>query len=121
MTLPSELPAKVWQFRADRPIGRGGSATVFRATSQGVAGAVALKIGHDDRERRRLANEAELLVSVESDVIASVVDAGILQPGSGEFAGRPYLALEWVDGAPLDPKAIPDRDRERLALVIARD
>jgi serine/threonine-protein kinase PknK len=94
---------------------------VFRANRDGSERSVALKIGHDARERQRLADEAELLVSVDAETIAGVVDAGVMPEGAGEFAGRPYVALDWVDGAALDPRSVDAKDRERLALVVARD
>lgn len=119
--MPSELTSFGWQFRPDRPIGRGSSATVFRATSPRREGDVALKIGHGAAERQRLADEAELIALSESRSVANVVDAGLMPAGSGEFSGRPYLALDWVDGRALDVGSLHDRERERIALVVARD
>ncbi|MBX3606611.1 MAG: protein kinase [Piscinibacter sp.] len=45
---------------------------------------------------QRLARERDILASLEHPHIARLYDAGV------DTAGRPYFAMEWVDGQPID-------------------
>ena len=123
---PSQLPGRPFRFEVAARIGRGATATVFRARDVEGGGWVALKVGHDENTRRLLAEEAELLALVDHTGMARLVDAGVVpqtrtpQP-EGVAAGLPYLALEWFDGASLDVVNLADGERLRLALAVARD
>src|ERR1700758_1863105 len=63
---------------------------------------------------RRMARERDILARLEHPHIARLYDAGV------DEQGRPYLALEFIDGQPIDAwceaRALPLR--ERLALVV---
>ncbi|MEU9043982.1 MULTISPECIES: serine/threonine-protein kinase [unclassified Kitasatospora] len=81
-------------------IGSGGMGTVYLAQRQGSATQVALKTINlellDDAELlRRFQRESEVLAMVPGAYTARVLDAGV-------DAGRPYLAMELLDGRPLD-------------------
>ncbi|MEV7520650.1 protein kinase [Streptomyces sp. NPDC091371] len=81
-------------------IGAGGMGTVYLARREGSATQVALKTIHpellDHAELlRRFEREAEVLGMVSGAYTARVLDAGV-------DAGRPYLAMELLDGRPLD-------------------
>ncbi|QHC21298.1 serine/threonine-protein kinase [Streptomyces sp. GS7] len=81
-------------------IGSGGMGTVYLARREGAATQVALKTIHpellDHAELlRRFEREAEVLAMVSGAYTARVLDAGV-------DAGRPYLAMELLDGRPLD-------------------
>ncbi|MFI6054564.1 serine/threonine-protein kinase [Streptomyces violascens] len=81
-------------------IGSGGMGTVYLARREGAATQVALKTIHpellDHAELlRRFEREAEVLAMVSGAYTARVLDAGVA-------AGRPYLAMELLDGRPLD-------------------
>ncbi len=97
---------RIGPYRLEREIGRGGTSTVFLARRenalQGTAAPpVALKLldcggpdGHDvvtrfDAERRALS-------ALDHPDIARLLEVGIAADG------RPYVALEWVDGLPID-------------------
>ncbi|MFG2988114.1 serine/threonine-protein kinase [Streptomyces sp. NPDC048257] len=81
-------------------VGAGGMGTVYLARREGSATQVALKTIHPE-----LLDHAELLLRFEREVAvlsmvsgaytARVLDAGV-------DAGRPYLAMELLDGRPLD-------------------
>ncbi|GGU94026.1 hypothetical protein GCM10010211_71380 [Streptomyces albospinus] len=81
-------------------IGSGGMGTVYLARREGAATQVALKtihpeLLHHDELLRRFQREAEVLAMVSGAYTARVLDAGV-------DAGRPYLAMELLDGRPLD-------------------
>ncbi|MBV6699637.1 serine/threonine protein kinase [Kitasatospora aureofaciens] len=81
-------------------IGSGGMGTVYLAQRQGSATQVALKtinleLLNDAELLRRFQRESEVLAMVPGAYTARVLDAGV-------DAGRPYLAMELLDGQPLD-------------------
>ena len=65
----------------------------------------------------RLARERDILASLEHPNIARLYDAGV------DRLGRPYLALEYVDGTPIDlycaAHSLPLRERLALFLQVA--
>jgi eukaryotic-like serine/threonine-protein kinase len=89
-------------YRLVRELGSGGMGTVWLAErADGLINRpVALKFprGLWIREglRERMARERELLASLEHPGIARLYDAGLTE------SGDPYLALEYVEGRPLD-------------------
>jgi hypothetical protein len=102
-----------------REIGCGGMGRVWlaeRADGQ-FRRQVALKLpllAWDDGLMQRMARETRISALLEHPGIARLYDAGL------DGLGRPYLALEYIDGAPIDvwcnerELAVPDR----LRLVI---
>jgi serine/threonine-protein kinase len=114
----------VGRYRIVRELGRGGMAVVFLAEradgelEQRVALKV-LKRGTDtDEMLRRFALERRILASLEHPSIARVLDAG------ASADGRPFLAMEYVEGVPLDAHADGRRlsiaERLQLFLTVAR-
>jgi eukaryotic-like serine/threonine-protein kinase len=105
-------------------LGEGGTASVWRATrSDGVLKRdVALKlpyfIGNSHGWYERVARERDILASLNHANIATIYDAGV------EPNGRPWLALELVDGKAVDQfcrdHALPVDDRIGLFVRIAR-
>ena len=65
----------------------------------------------------RLARERDILASLEHPLIARLYDAGV------DGRGRPYLAMELVDGRPIDAycreHTLPLRERLALVLQVA--
>ncbi|MFD3517157.1 protein kinase [Streptomyces sp. NPDC058657] len=104
-------------------IGSGGMGTVYLARREGSATQVALKTIHPElldhpELLRRFARESEVLAMVPGAYTARVLDSGV-------EAGRPYLAMELLDGRPLDthlreqgPLRAPEALRA-LALALA--
>ncbi|MEU9076166.1 serine/threonine-protein kinase [Kitasatospora sp. NPDC048538] len=81
-------------------IGSGGMGTVYLAQRQGSATQVALKTINlelltDTELLRRFQRESEVLAMVPGAYTARVLDSGV-------DAGRPFLAMELLDGRPLD-------------------
>ncbi|WAD00579.1 serine/threonine-protein kinase [Streptomyces sp. NA13] len=104
-------------------IGAGGMGTVYLARREGAATQVALKTINPELLDnidllRRFQRESEVLSMVSGAYTARVFDAGVDD-------GRPYLAMELLDGRPLDahleeqgPIRTPDALRA-LALALA--
>jgi serine/threonine protein kinase len=102
------------RFRVGEQIARGGMASVYRATQEGVGRTVALKILRvpDDADGTeefdaRFRNEARALASLNHPHIVTLYDFGEL------LDGRCFLAMEFIDGprltdlikdAPLEPE-----------------
>jgi serine/threonine protein kinase len=93
---------QVGPYRLLRELGTGGTASVWLAelADGSIQRKVALKlphlglVGHDIAER--IARERDILAGLEHPNIARLYDAGL------DERGRPFLALEFVDGVPPD-------------------
>jgi len=92
----------VGPYRLIREIGAGGMGSVWLAerTDGMVKRPIALKLPHFASRRvgleERMAREREILATFTHPNIARLYDAGVTTEG------RPYLALEYVDGTPID-------------------
>jgi serine/threonine-protein kinase len=101
--LPAEEQAgqRIGPYRLLAPLGAGGMGTVWRAERADGAfeRQVALKLPHAEWTDRglaqRFARERAALASLNHPHIAQLFDAGWSE------TGRPYLALEYVDGQPI--------------------
>ncbi len=88
-------------YRLERLLGRGGMGEVWLAERDDgtVKRKVALKLPHvswSPAFAERFARERDILASLEHPHIARLYDAGV------DRQGRPYMALEYVEGKPLD-------------------
>jgi len=98
----AEIGTAIGPYRLIGRLGRGGMSSVWIA--ERIDGLlkrrVALKLPHVSwampEAARRMARERDLLASLEHSNIARLYDAGM------DSDGRPYLALELVDGVPID-------------------
>jgi serine/threonine protein kinase len=115
---PGERPGmRVGPYRLQRQIGSGGMGSVWLAqrVDGGLEREVALKLPHVSwvpELHARLARERDILARLTHPNIARLYDAGT------DEEGRPYLALEYVEGLPID-EYVQQRAldlRERLAL-----
>jgi serine/threonine-protein kinase len=94
--------ARVGPYQLIRQIGEGGMAAVWLAerAEGGVQRKVALKLPHWSWILPdlivRMARERDILAALEHPNIARLYDAGVDQ------LGRPYLAMELVEGKPID-------------------
>ena len=108
---PQDRGLQVGPYRLIRPIGEGGMGSVWLAerTDGLMKRAVALKRPHVSwigALAERMAQERDILASLEHPNIARLYDAGITAEGV------PYLALEFIEGVPITAYC----DRERLPL-----
>ncbi len=91
----------VGTYRLVRELGEGGMATVWLAERADgtLQRQVALKLPRMGWARglaERMARERDILAGLEHPHIARLYDAGVTDEG------RPYLAMEFVDGQPID-------------------
>jgi WD40 repeat protein len=103
-------------------LGRGGMGVVYRARDPRLKRLVALKMiradGHaDPGQRRRFQTEAESAARLRHPNIVQVYEVG-------EAGGRPYLALEYVDGGSLAQRLagtpLPVEEAAPLVETLAR-
>jgi serine/threonine protein kinase len=92
---------RIGPYRLERQIGVGGMGSVWLAqrVDGGIDRAVALKLPHVSwvpELNARLARERDILARLAHPNIARLYDAGT------DEHGRPYLALEYVEGLPID-------------------
>jgi serine/threonine protein kinase/tetratricopeptide (TPR) repeat protein len=92
---------RIGPYRLERQIGVGGMGSVWLAqrVDGGLERAVALKLPHVSwvpELNARLARERDILARLAHPNIARLYDAGT------DEQGRPYLALEYVEGLPID-------------------
>ncbi|HXU33343.1 MAG TPA: serine/threonine-protein kinase, partial [Thermoanaerobaculia bacterium] len=106
MSFPPPEPTATFPYRIDRRVGEGAMGVVFRAFEPALERTVAIKVlraktleGRDERTtdeyHRRFLQEARAA-------------AALSHPGSatlyriGDEAGNPWIAMEWLEGRPLD-------------------
>ncbi|HMB70268.1 MAG TPA: protein kinase, partial [bacterium] len=119
-TAPDDAPGPgdvVGSYRILREVGRGGMGAVYlaeRADGQ-FDQRVALKLirpGMDTRTvRERFLRERQILAGLQHPGVARLLDGGVLDDG------RPFFALEYVEGEPLADFA----DRRRLPVAARVD
>ncbi len=118
-----EAGSHLGPYRLVRELGAGGMGEVWlaeRADGQ-FTRQVALKLPILAFRRaellQRFSREREILAGLEHAHIARLYDAGVTADG------QPYLALEFVDGQPIDSwcreRALPTVERVRLLLQVA--
>ncbi len=121
---PPPAPETIAPYRVLRRLAVGGMGTVWlaRRTDLMVNRPVALKLPKGAWRgaafAERMAEEREILAALNHPNIARLYDAGITS------SGHPYLALEYVEGRPIDEYAnsrqLTIHARLRLFLLVAR-
>jgi WD40 repeat protein/tRNA A-37 threonylcarbamoyl transferase component Bud32 len=115
-------PAGVPGYEVLEELGRGGMGVVYLARQTALKRLVALKMIRNaeyagEQERDRFRAEAESVARLQHPHVVQIYEVG-------EHRGRPYLALEFVDGGSLDRRLagtpLPLREAARLAVVVAR-
>lgn len=124
---PDPLPTAIGSYQVLRELGRGGMGVVYAARRAESDLAVAVKVIRPSMDSgsfiKRFRREAAVLRTLRHPGIAAFYDAG--EAAVATAAGSttmPFLAMELVDGLPLDEfadrHALDDRDRiELLARV----
>jgi len=123
LSLPPESTAQRFgNYELLDELGRGGMGVVYRARQASLNRVVALKMiltgefsGPEDRARFRA--EAESAARLQHPNVVQIHEVG-------EYAGRPFLSLEFVDGGSLQDKLTGTpwlaRDAANLIEVLAR-
>src|SRR6516165_8251414 len=114
------LDANGWRcgpYRLMEVVGRGGMGAVYRAERADgeVTQQVAVKLlppGAADPQRERFLQERQILAALEHPNIARLMDAGHLDNG------QPFLAMEYVNGKPIDVFAVSLSVRQKIALFL---
>lgn len=120
----ADMPVRqVGRYEIRERLGRGGMASVFKAHDPGIGRDVAIKFLHaslceDEEYRARFLREARASGGLSHPNIVTVHDVG-------EIDGRPYMAMELLDGESLadvlEPgKPLPIRDVVVMAIQLAR-
>lgn len=104
--------------------GSGGMAEVFEATRTvgGVEQRAAIKLMAlglgSEEQRRRFRQETGILARLDHHRLSRLIDAGTVADG------RPWLAMEFIDGKPIDAacneRGLDVADRVRLMIEVAR-
>ena len=92
----SELPSDGPRYEPEECVGEGGMARVHKAFDRQLQRRVALKFLDriEPDARRRFLREAQAQARVRHDNVLEVYE-------TGELAGRPFIAMRWVDGPTL--------------------
>ena len=98
---PALPPDAVAGYEIRDEIHRGGQGVVFEAYQRATKRTVALKVllhgaFATDRQRRRFEREIEMVAGLQHPSIVTIYDSGVMS------SDRPYFAMEYIDGVPLD-------------------
>ncbi|MBL8909500.1 MAG: protein kinase [Archangium sp.] len=119
-----ERPARqqLGRYVIEEQLGAGGMGTVFAAWDPTVQRKVALKLLHEARagddgaRAQRFLLERQVLGALEHPHIARLLDAGETEEG------RPWFAMDFIDGQPIDvscdARKLSPRDRLELMLPV---
>ncbi len=102
------------RYRIERLLGTGGMGTVFRAFDPSLNRRVALKFLHrnDEVQVERFLREAQAQARVEHPHLCQVHEVG-------EVEGRPYIAMQYIEGRSLSE--LRGRIAPELAVRLVRD
>ncbi len=104
------------RFEIEHLVGTGGMGEVFRAKDRLTGGPVAIKLLHPGmtRDQERFRREAQLLAELSHPRVVRYVAHGI---ASG---GRPYIAMEWLEGLDLSDRLSHEGFTLDEAVTLAR-
>jgi eukaryotic-like serine/threonine-protein kinase len=115
---PAQLPDEIGRlggYRILKELGRGGMGVVYQAEDPKLKRLVALKamlprLAADESARQRFLREAQAMAAVHHDHIITIFQVD-------ENNGVPFLAMEFLDGMPLD-KWLKDGRKPNLAQIL---
>ncbi len=99
------------RFTELRPIGAGGSATVFRARDDQSGNEVAIKVLRQEASttmgRARFEREMRAISEVQHPGVLPLIASGVIQ--QGDFQGCPYFVMPLIDGESLRDRLTRER------------
>ncbi len=119
---PDRMPEEIGQYRILRELGRGGMGTVYEAEQKHPKRRVALKViraGLTSSEMlKRFRREAEVLGHLQHPGVAHIYEAGV---ASSELGRQPFLAMEFIDGLPIERYIAENQlDSRQILALMAR-
>ena len=105
-------------------LGRGGMGVVYRARDKSLGREIALKVlsavGVTDEMLDRFQREARAAALLDHDGIVQVLDVGVLPPQPGDDRGRPFYAMEMLQGEDLAHAIGANRVEPRMVVEVVR-
>ncbi|MCX7521208.1 serine/threonine-protein kinase [Microbacterium sp. STN6] len=105
------------RYRVSALIGRGGMASVYRASDETLPREVALKVmagSQADHELLRQRSEIETFAALSHHALVTLYDAGTETTDAGE---RTFLVMEFVDGPNLRDALVDGLERTAIARI----
>ena len=96
--MKADAPKKISKYDVVDLIGKGGMGVVYKAVDRALGRLVAIKVVNgaaQHSELERFYREAQFTASLRHPNIVVVYDLG-------DFEGRPYLVMEYLDGPSLE-------------------
>jgi len=96
--MKADAPKKINKYEVVDLIGKGGMGAVYKAVDRALSRLVAIKVvtgAAENSELKRFYREAQFTASLRHPNIVVVHDLG-------DFEGRPYLVMEYLDGQSLE-------------------
>ena len=106
------LKIKMERYRIEKLIGKGGMGEIYKAYDPRLNRYVALKfLWHENPENiKRFMREAQTQAKVKHENICKVYEVG-------EVEGRSYIAMQYIDGTPLNQKALEMTIEQKLNVI----
>jgi len=130
MTTELKPGMKIWRFRLEKLLARGGMGSVWAARDERLDREVALKLlphilVNEPSAARRFEREARAMARLQHPNVVGIFDVGTADPGVGEEL--PYLVMELIRGRSLNellddgpmPPRLAARVVEQVALALA--
>ncbi len=130
MTTELKPGMKIWRFRLEKLLARGGMGSVWAARDERLDREVALKLlphvlVNEPSAARRFEREARAMARLQHPNVVGIFDVGTFDPGVGEEL--PYLVMELIRGRSLNellddgpmPPRLAARVVEQVALALA--
>ena len=130
MTTELKPGMKIWRFRLEKRLARGGMGSVWSARDERLDREVALKLlphilVNEPSAERRFEREALAMARLQHPNVVAIFDVGTFDPGVGE--DLPYLVMELIRGHSLNvllddgpmPPRLAARVVEQVALALA--
>jgi tRNA A-37 threonylcarbamoyl transferase component Bud32 len=97
-------------YDIERPLGRGGMATVYLARDAKHDRRIAIKVIHSELTARlgaqRFVQEIRLTARLQHPHVVALLDSGVFDGNAGGLAGRPYYVMPYIEGESLRDRLV---------------